>query len=366
MKFSSYKGTRKAFTLIELLVVIAIIAILIALLLPAVQQAREAARRTQCKNNLKQLGLACHNYHDVFGQFPLNWANNQQDVNPGVGTDPSNGPRGGDFSWMVRLLPYIEQANLFNQFDFQNSGSQPDANLGILYVGPNVNHRQLRRNVIPGYLCPSNDQPQVRTNQIGGTIDGWNTGGNTPAGGVDYAGNFGHLWGGWKDCGGFTGDPFPGDPDLGRDSRGTPWVSERWNNDINRMNGIFGYRTSANIAQVVDGTSNTVMVAETMHWRGGDFRNPPNTPFDFNFSDDASWGSPMATIVNLRNPINNRNGYSYEFNGDPRCWGWSSRHTGGAQCCMADGAVKFVSENIDVRVKFRIANRKDGQTVGEF
>lgn len=111
------KNRVRGFTLIELLVVIAIIAILIALLLPAVQQAREAARRTQCKNNLKQLGLALHNYHDVFNTFPPNGAN-----------APSQGPScGGRFnqswlSWsgMAMLLPYIEQANIYNQINFSN------------------------------------------------------------------------------------------------------------------------------------------------------------------------------------------------------------------------------------------------------
>ena len=103
--FSKYRG----FTLIELLVVIAIIAILIALLLPAVQQAREAARRTQCKNNLKQLGLAFHNYHDTFTLFPI-----------GV---QSAGPNAGHYgpSFYAGILPYLEQANVYNRLTFNSS-----------------------------------------------------------------------------------------------------------------------------------------------------------------------------------------------------------------------------------------------------
>src|SRR4026208_2018828 len=109
---------RFGFTLIELLVVIAIIAILIALLLPAVQQAREAARRTQCRNNLKQLGLALHNYHDNFQSFaPHIWVSPW--TNPGAQVagvnDWTNGSRG---SWIVRILPYLDQAPLFNQMNF--------------------------------------------------------------------------------------------------------------------------------------------------------------------------------------------------------------------------------------------------------
>ncbi|MBW3543701.1 MAG: DUF1559 domain-containing protein, partial [Planctomycetes bacterium] len=99
---------RRGFTLIELLVVIAIIAILIALLLPAVQQAREAARRSQCKNNMKQLALALFNYEETAGQFPITYAN------------PPNGNNGRSTSWMVGILPYIDQAPLYNTFDFSN------------------------------------------------------------------------------------------------------------------------------------------------------------------------------------------------------------------------------------------------------
>ena len=104
---------RRAFTLIELLVVIAIIAILIALLLPAVQQAREAARRTQCKNNLKQMGLALHNYHDTFQVFPYGEMN-------GIGQSPAAGTKRNQ-NGLVMLLPYIEQANLYSTLDFSGS-----------------------------------------------------------------------------------------------------------------------------------------------------------------------------------------------------------------------------------------------------
>ena len=123
------KWTKSGFTLIELLVVIAIIAILIALLLPAVQQAREAARRTQCKNNLKQYGLALHNYHDTFGRFAIggtNWAGNR-------------------IGWQGRILPYVDQAPLYNGIDFN----------GVNTFDQTISGNVLSRTRLPHLNCPS-------------------------------------------------------------------------------------------------------------------------------------------------------------------------------------------------------------------
>src|SRR6516164_9127447 len=127
---------RCGFTLIELLVVIAIIAVLVALLLPAVQQAREAARRSQCKNNLKQLGIACHSYHEVYNQFPLNWYNGQ---NTQQG-DPSN-PNypNGSWPWTVMAMPYLDQGPLYNNISayfgaLGGANGQPP-NVGMAYLG---------------------------------------------------------------------------------------------------------------------------------------------------------------------------------------------------------------------------------------
>src|SRR3984885_13173973 len=111
---------RSGFTLIELLVVIAIIAVLIALLLPAVQAAREAARRAQCTNNLKQLGIAMHNYHDVVGSFPTSFWRNTIDKIGGTTVDGVN-----RHSWIAMILPYIEQAPLYNAINFSSSNGGP-------------------------------------------------------------------------------------------------------------------------------------------------------------------------------------------------------------------------------------------------
>ena len=156
MNFASKKSGKRAiswsgFTLIELLVVIAIIAILIALLLPAVQQAREAARRTQCKNNLKQLGIALHNYHDTHSCLPplKTWANGI-DCPGGTGWDNTGG-----FSWRVMILPFVEQSTMYNQIDFSRVHSNP-ACTGSQAVWANISNKP-----IAGYLCPTDSTPVI-------------------------------------------------------------------------------------------------------------------------------------------------------------------------------------------------------------
>src|SRR6056297_4055498 len=132
--FSAKPTLKRGFTLIELLVVIAIIAVLVALLLPAVQQAREAARRSSCKNNLKQLGLALHNYHDTHGMFPINW---------GTGYDGTTNPTSSiQFSWMTYILPYIEESALYDTINFNEALDDPNNNAAA-------------STVIDTYLCPS-------------------------------------------------------------------------------------------------------------------------------------------------------------------------------------------------------------------
>jgi len=355
----------KGFTLIELLVVIAIIAILVALLLPAVQQAREAARRTQCKNNLKQLGLACHNYHDVYNQFPMNWYNGQNDQQG----DPSNpNYRNGSWPWTVMALPYMEQAPLYQQiatYFSSPAGSTPVPNCGMGYatsIGGIPAPRTLAQMSIATFVCPSNDQPKIRRDQLI-EIDngGWGTApyqGN--AGGLDYVGNLGHIWGGWKDCP--TTPTFPAsDNRFARGSAGTPWVSERWNNDNPSINGVFMYRGSRGIHEITDGTSNTVLLFESMHWKASSSGLNRDAKFD------ANWASPLGAVNSMLNTINMTNkAWLPGDENDPRCSSPSSNHTGGCQVVLCDGSVRFISENIDNLVRYNLANRRDGNVISDF
>ena len=150
---------RRGFTLIELLVVIAIIAILIALLLPAVQQAREAARRTQCKNNLKQIGLALHNYHDVYKMFAPGWIAQPDTVTvtiaPGLENDA--------WTWGTAILPFIEQTNLSNQLQ------AGDLHCGAAGIGSGLPQDGLCGEVIPMYRCPSDTGPDLQDDQSSGS-----------------------------------------------------------------------------------------------------------------------------------------------------------------------------------------------------
>lgn len=355
------KARRRAFTLIELLVVIAIIAILIALLLPAVQQAREAARRTQCKNNLKQIGLAMHNYHDVYNCFPHNqnrWVN---PAIPNIGGDQIP-----QFSWLVGILPYIDQAPLFNAFDTNVNVS--DGNGGVIAGNRNHNaigvNEALARQPIPAYTCPSNSQGTVRNNQRPGGYR-WN-GGNSAKAGTDYVGNLGHIWGGWKDCGNvpdsLVNDALPGNLGTrGPANGGTPWVNGEWVGDQTRCQGIFKYIGVTRIRDCTDGTSNSIAVFENMHWRGGN-----GAIFDQKVDEYSAWVSPLAAIHTLRNPINNTKPAWQSWAGDLRCESPSSYHTGGIQILLADGSVHFLNENIDHGTRYKLACRNDGIPTGEW
>lgn len=304
---------RPAFTLIELLVVIAIIAILVALLLPAVQQAREAARRSQCKNNLKQLGLALHNYHDTHRAFPFGF------------TDLGTG-------WSTMLLPYIDQAPLYNSLTFSESGA---GNWDV--PGPN---RDACETVISVFRCPS--CPVAEHADVSGIPS------RVPA---CYTANA---------SGTATADRNWGHPG----SVGQVGVSQ---------NGMFYRDSRVQMRDLVDGSSNTVAIAEvptdvtqTFPGSGGN-----------EFLDHFAIGSPdidgdsaprrdFSEFLGSMGVPFNLYFHPAGQDGDTMTLSYGSFHTGGLHALLADGSVRFLSENMDSTTRIALGTRNGGEVVGEF
>ena len=291
----------RGFTLIELLVVIAIIAVLIALLLPAVQQAREAARRTQCKNNMKQFGLAIHNYHDVFTTFPVGGF--YQGANIGTG-----------MSWHVGILPYMDQAPMYNQFNFNVIGYTDANNLALALKSP------------PGFYCPSGRQD--KTGNGGENANGQAT--NS----VHYYGVMGPKGNNPK-----TGLPYSSlaNP-SGHGGFSTQGLMER--NAHRRM------------ADVIDGTSNTIAVGE-ISWLNANCYRVWIRGCD---------GSACGSVKNVLNGINTT---PYNNSNNFNDVSFGSQHVGGAHFLNADGSVNFTSQNIDMNVYLSISSVNGGEPVSQ-
>jgi prepilin-type N-terminal cleavage/methylation domain-containing protein len=330
---------RRAFTLIELLVVIAIIAILIALLLPAVQQAREAARRSQCKNNLKQLGLAMHNYHDVANRFPSNRISRSGSSSGGGFQVAPGTPAPRKYStvgWTVMLLPYLDQAPLYLSIDLDGNTGAPawESIVGNRAPAANI---AARRTVIPGLLCPSNPQAAQVRNQSG-FADSWNNG--LDGARTDYVGSMGFSHAGHRDC---PHQNFPGQT----------WGHALYLDSppIGLEDGVFGWQGSVALRHISDGASQTIGIFEDMHW------NNKTRPSEV--KGDALWMSGYA-IHSMKMSIN------HDPKTDFRCDQWSSMHIGGAHGLVMDGSVRFVSESLDWRVRRAIATREKSDTAGEF
>ena len=340
-RVSSHK--RSAFTLVELLVVIAIIGILVGLLLPAVQAAREAARRMSCSNNLKQIGLAAQNYHDTFNSLP--WNSDSGDQAAIANNLPMNHPanRWMQVSWLASILPFMEQQNLYNQINFNTEMSMGDpTNLAAAQT------------VVAGFLCPSSSAEQV----LSGQVEGYRHNGGRTGARTDYVGNLGHIWSGWKDCAAVPDFPGPAAaPNIfvKGSNPGTPWVNGEMLNEQANCNGVFRYFGATNMASATDGTSNTILCFEEMHFRGGN-----SGQFDQRPNDTSSWFSPLAAVNTVRNPINNRNPAWLQGAGDRRCAGWSSNHPSGAHGARVDGSVRFVTQSIDNFVRYALGVRNDG------
>lgn len=294
---------RNGFTLIELLVVIAIIAVLIALLLPAVQQAREAARRTQCKNNLKQLGIALHSYHDTYRTLPPGAIQN-------FSTTGLN-----EATWVTMILPYIDQAPLYAMANFSSTFGSPGVN--SLVMGQ----------FLPAMLCPSD-------NDVGVALGGWARG--------NYAANSG--------IGAFISTESPNPP--------------------GRTSGPFTMNSKVKLSDFLDGTSNTVLVAELLKVKGDDFRGvmhypegplyqhdrTPNTGVPDEFRGSLCISVPRAPCTGTYTAYNNR-----QIRIAAR-----SNHIGGVQVLLGDGSGRFVSENINVTTWQSLGTMDKGEVIGDF
>jgi prepilin-type N-terminal cleavage/methylation domain-containing protein/prepilin-type processing-associated H-X9-DG protein len=321
------------FTLIELLVVIAIIAILIALLLPAVQQAREAARRTQCRNNLKQLGLAFWNYHDTHNCYPCNFAVR------GTGGGPAIADTG--HSWLTMLLPSIDQAPLYNQIDHSAGLSCTTA--------PCLKNRDLAQSVIPAFLCPSDHE-----NQGGKIARIVENGANRDR--SDYQPNATWAWGvtNFKACAGDNWNQ--GDTAYRRTN---PKGKNANNGDGLLMgNGILcsnqqNTNPPTRVRDIPDGTSNTFAFGEAL---------PGRTQWNW-------WWNPNAVTATCAQPVNyifKRPAGIPTLNDWPNNYNFASRHVGGGHFAMCDGSARFISENVDLALYRSAATISSEEVQGEF
>ncbi len=277
------KVGRRGMTLIELLVVIAILSALVALLLPAVQQAREAARRTQCRNNLKQIGLAIHNYHDTHNVLPIGYCAGMAYVDGAADTTPG-------WSWASYILPQLDQGTLYNQFNWSLSP---------------VSLPAIQQNV-PVYLCPTDitsGAPYDVPNDNGGTV--------TPAAACSYAGV----------CGSDSVSP--------EDEKG---------------DGLFYRNSSIRMAHITDGASQTIAIGERAFrishgiWAAA-VNTGTITPGPQNPRARSNEHGPAATLVLVHSHLNNTREAD-----DAGMEHYSSLHTGGSHALFADGSVHFIRD----------------------
>jgi prepilin-type N-terminal cleavage/methylation domain-containing protein len=311
------------FTLVELLVVIAIIGILIALLLPAVQAARESARRMQCTNNLKQIGLALHNYHTAQGSFPYG------------GLRPPNAPACG-YSWWIRILPMIEQNAIYKEFD--HTGADYGGTTG--YPGytegtGNEHNAELLDGVKFAFmLCPSSPLEALTPTSV-------NPKGRPRANYTGVSGGETHM---------STRDKAKGVP--GRISTG----------------GVLPRDMLIRIADIRDGSSNTLAVVEQSDWCTNASGKRVDCRSDCNHcvamgpcrqSHDRDFN-----ITTILHPINEK---SIDAYGVPGNCGpnrpFQSAHSGGAMGLLADGSARFFSESLQIQLLYNLANRDDGNVI---
>lgn len=347
-------GKRSGFTLIELLVVIAIIAILIALLLPAVQQARESARRTQCKNHLKQLGLAFHNYHDAHQAFPPAYVGSPTQAGTAFGVtfpdDNLNGSSG--FAWGTLLLPYLDQGPLYNSFDM----SVP------CWA---TQHASAVRTKLSVFLCPS---------AVGGDngfdVLRYTTGTNeTPGNPVAFS----------------PAIRFAHSHYVGMAGSQGPWGRPTaYSLDFNVPEPISGYGTAMidgfmyrnarmNLAKITDGTSNTVFVGEHSSslsdktWVGVVPYSATCKKVNGTIIDDCDSGGAFVHAHSGPDAHDHPDVIIHQPNHPAKHTDQLySDHVGGAHCLLGDGSVRFISQYIDAFLWMGLCTRAGGEVLGEF
>ena len=345
----------RGFTLIELLVVIAIIAVLIALLLPAVQQAREAARRSQCKNNIKQLGLAFHNYHDVYNTLPPGWVSSYYQAATGETTI---------WSWGAFLLPYLDQAPLFNTV--APGTRRIDQNLAL--GGANA---AALTSPLPVFACPSDTGPAL--NNFDGTL-GYDAGSTTDFGTYNR-----YVTNGTSNVA-IAKSNYVISADTG-DSNTPAVLAATYGPPL----GVGWADSKVGLRDITDGTSNTILVGERAFRLKNLYIGAGNA---LGFSPATSVGSYAgqqcrSCLAVIGIPYWGIN--QTVTNPSHQSRGYSSAHVGGAHFLMGDGGVRFVSENVDHKpnsiggaapdhsgpayidsVFERLLGRNDGQVVGDF
>ncbi len=338
----TFPRTRGGFTLVELLVVIAIIGILIALLLPAVQAAREAARRMQCENNVKQLGLGIHGYHDVYRMMPKA---SVMRTAPGMGASFVQSGVG----WTVSVLPYIEQGSLYERFDVNPSSP---TSWYLATTGPNLPdfNKQLGATRLNVYLCPSSDDPDRYSTQGSETVGGpvptshyialMGPKGTNPQTGQVYQVRVGaSTQGGYSLEGIMT--PGPG---------GTPASQLPLNGKVN-------------ISDILDGTSNTIMTGE-LSWKGANSYRvwTRGCGHDQQTGPPANTSSDMSCGV-VRNVTNGINAVRYNGSNNWNDVSMGSNHSGGSNIGMGDGSCRFINKNIAIGLLLSLASRKGGEAI---
>jgi prepilin-type N-terminal cleavage/methylation domain-containing protein/prepilin-type processing-associated H-X9-DG protein len=362
---NSVRSPRKGFTLIELLVVIAIIAVLISLLLPAVQSAREAARRAQCVNNMKQIGLAIHNYESAFGSFPVCVADESKaGIWGGAGSNNL-------LAWRALIMPQMEATAAYNAMNMNRPMGQGTTDQWTAYMISNS-----------AWICPSDDNlngvsPGFRSSTgVWGNYGNGNPPTNPFTGAAEtripvanYQGSFGDNYcvgpltspqPPWETPG--AGNPLPGQPRIGWHGFWGTAFDNAFNATGGQLRGIFSYRNrnipTPTIGSIVDGTSNTVMVGESIPAQVADSNFWNHNGCTFGTSMPINWetlgvppsGTPFGTS-------DYRNRYSYASKGA------KSKHPGGVNIGFCDGSVKFVKNTVNLPIWAALGSKAGGEVI---